>query len=334
MLQNQKATSFTVFYFYRPSDWKITTRTLYCHCLLVSLYASLHAAADLTRRAGALTDQKSWIVFLLWLSSSQHSESPLLPGLLCSTAVENWSQCWRYTVHAYSHLSSSSRTSHSAKLIWQKRKIHVLSAFVTLGMHSECSRPNHYSSVRRRSWRQWLGKKEASKAALLAGKLQGTKAAFSTAGVQPPLWLWMGQKKTFWSLRGEQRSTSSLGGTEKGLFSRQISSRNRPLRNAALCNARSSYKKLCRKKKVILTAQRLTEMQRGKARLPPLQKAACCSQAQLRYALPCAASEMRHFCHHHSDAEKLSLPTNWQRISVLIIILPCTSAWSTSQKQD
>lgn len=93
-------------------------------------------------------------------------------------------------------------------------------------------------------------------------------------------------------------------------------------------------KKLCRKKKVILTAQRLTEMQCGKPSLPPLQRAACCSRAQLRYALPCAASEMRHFCHHHPDAEKRSLPTNWQRISVLIIILPCTSAWSTSQKQD
>lgn len=93
-------------------------------------------------------------------------------------------------------------------------------------------------------------------------------------------------------------------------------------------------KKLCRKKKLIPTAQRLPEMQCGKPSLPPLRRAACCSRAQLRYALPCAASEMRHFCHHHPDAEKLSLPTNWQRISVLIIILPCTSAWSTSQKQD
>lgn len=32
-------------------------------------------------------DQKYWIVSLLCLSSSQHSESLLLPGLLCSTAM-------------------------------------------------------------------------------------------------------------------------------------------------------------------------------------------------------------------------------------------------------
>lgn len=186
--------------------------------------------------------------------------------------------------------------------------------------------------MRRRSWRQWLRKKEAPKVFLLGNCMAPRQ--HSTQLEQPPLWLWMGQRKTFWSLRGKQRNTSSLGGTEKGLFSPQNNSRDRPLRSAALCKACSTYKKLCRKKKLIVTAQRLREMQCGKPSLPPLQKAACCSQAQLRYALPCAASEMRHFCNHHPDAEKLSLPTNWQRISVLIIILPCTSAWSTSQKQD
>lgn len=337
-----------VFYFYQPSEIEKSLQeySTDCYWLLVSLHASLQLQQLILH-----LQQKLWQTKSTGLSFSFCCGCPASSTLraFCSLGScaalqwehwqQNWSQGWKHTADVSSHLSSCSRTSHSAKLKCEKekkerkgkKKRHVLSAFVTLGMHNECSRPNHYSSMRRRSWRQWLKKKEAPKVSLLgncmaprqhSAQLECNHHSDSEWDREKPSGLWGENKETPPALVGHRKDCSAPKTTaETGHWGVLLSA-------MLLAFTKTSAGK------TILTAQRLREMQCGKPSLPPLQKAACCSQAQLSYALPCAASEMRHFCHHHPDAEKLSLPTNWQRISVLIIILPCTSAWSTSQKQD